>query len=578
MLCGASAALAASAGCLQGFRNLAGRRRSSPLSLSIKTLPTDSDPYAVRIARALSSALEAVGIETRLHPLPREELYRQLLINHDFDLYVAPFVEGNDPDFLRPLLHSQFVGERGRQNPFGYVDFTMDELLDAQRRAAREERPQVVADLLQEVVQTQPFTVVAYPDDILARRTDRFAGWDERPTSSLAYLSVEREDPDATTLTALLRDVRPTRNLNPIAAEYRDRGVVTELLYDALGREYGGAVRPWLATEWEWSDTDDGGLRATVGLREASWHDGRTLTADDVAFTYRFLRDTSLGEADAPVPAERFRGRASLVADASVVDDRTVELAFDDTAHPAATRALTVPILPQHVWHERTGPATVAGVSVDEETTEALVWDNADPVGSGPLRLDTLEESRRVVLAPTDDHFCRTLDGALEDVVVGPAFDRLVFQAVPSDDVAVQTIEAGDADVTATALGAGVLTKLERAAATDSAVEVATDASPVFYHVGYNTRQAPLSNLRFRRAVARLLDREHVVESVFDGHATAAASPLATTDWLPDSLAWNGTDPVLPFPGEDGDLDVERARAEFVDAGYRYHDGALHQR
>lgn len=579
MLCGASVALAATAGCLQQIRNLAGRERSSPLSLSIKTLPTDADPYAIRIARTLADALETVGVETQLHPMAREELYRQLLVTHDFDLYVAPLLGQTDPDFLRPLLHSRFVGERGNQNPFGYVDLATDDLLDAQRRAGRRDRQPPVVDLQAAVAQAQPFTVLAYPDDVLAGRTDRFSGWSEHPpTTAIAYLAATRERPDADVLTAALRDPRPTRNLNPIAAEYRDRGTVTDLLYDSLAREHGEAVSPWLATRWEWVDGTDGGLRATVHLREATWHDGRALTAADVAFTYRFLRDTSLGEADAPVPAERFRGRGSLVTDASVVDDRTVELAFGDTARGVARRALTVPILPRHVWRSRTEAATVAGVSVSEETTRALVWSNTNPIGSGPLRLRALEEDRRVVLTPVRDHFSGSLDGELGEVVGdGPAFDRLVFEVVPSDAVAVQTVREGQVDVTATPLGAPVVSELEAAVA-DDPIEMVVDPSPVFYHVGYNVRRAPLSNPRFRRAVARLLDKRHVVESVFEGYAMPATSPLATTDWLSSALAWDGTDPVLPYFGSDGELDVERARAAFVEAGYRFRDGALHQR
>jgi peptide/nickel transport system substrate-binding protein len=62
---------------------------------------------------------------------------------------------------------------------------------------------------------------------------------------------------------------------------------------------------------------------------------------------------------------------------------------------------------------------------------------------------------------------------------------------------------------------------------------------------------------------------------VFEGYARPAVSLLAGTDWLPGDLRWNDHDPVTPFLGSAGELDVDRARAAFRDAGYRYEGGTL---
>jgi peptide/nickel transport system substrate-binding protein len=99
------------------------------------------------------------------------------------------------------------------------------------------------------------------------------------------------------------------------------------------------------------------------------------------------------------------------------------------------------------------------------------------------------------------------------------------------------------------------------------------------YHVGFNARKTPFSNVRFRRAVAQLLDKSFLVEDVFDGYAEPAASPLARHDSLVEDLQWSGTDPELPFPGTNGSLDVAAAKATFRDAGFRYtNDGKLLRR
>ena len=579
----ASLSLAATAGCVGDLRNVVGRDQSDRVSLRVKTLPTDSDPHAIHVARRLTNALEAVGAEVELLPMVEEELYRDVLINHQFDLYVAPFHGERDPDFLRPLFHSRYASERGWQNPFGYSDLELDDLLKRQRRTAGDTRRSIVADAQTAVAEAQPCTVVAFADEILAARDDRFAGWRHvRPTRSLAYLAVRSVDgageageaDGQSTLTALLRDKRPTRNLNPIAVEHRHRGIVTGLLYDGLGTWYRGDVEPWLAADWRWDVHDDGGQHATIPLREARWHDGEPVTAGDVAFTYRFLSDTSLGRADSPVPTERFRGEASLVEGVSAIDERTVGIAFGETTKAVARRALTVPILPEHVWSERTGSASVAGVEVDEGTTTALVTDNLEAVGSGPFEVGEVETDRRVVLTAAAEHFSESIGGSLGTVVGAVPYDRLVFRPLPSDEVAVETLAAGDADVVASSLGPGAVPQVGYA----DAVNLIVKPSRTFYHVGYNTRRAPLSNPRFRRAVARLIDKGAVVDDVFDGYARPTASPVADRDWIAPALEWSGEDPVLPFAGENGELDVESARQEFVDAGYSYHDGGLYAR
>jgi len=96
-----------------------------------------------------------------------------------------------------------------------------------------------------------------------------------------------------------------------------------------------------------------------------------------------------------------------------------------------------------------------------------------------------------------------------------------------------------------------------------------------FYHVGYNARRAPLSNPRFRAVLASLLDKETLVDEAFSGYAEPAASPLAAaSEWVPEDLRWDDreTDPVYPFVGESGSVDVERARDRLRDAGYRFDD------
>lgn len=579
----ATGATALSGGCTRRLRTSVGWRSPTRVTLDIKTVPADADPYALRVARQIAQWFGAAGIETRVTPMAEEELLRQVLLNGQFDVFVARApARFRTPDALYSLLHSQFVETPGWQNPFGYADLEVDDLLETQRVVADENRRGVVADLQRSIARTQPFTLVAFPDDVRAARSDHYANWKDADfTSSQGYLRVERVPRESAAdsgprsrdeLRVVMTDRRATENLNPLAVEFRRHGVFTGLLYDTLGYvTQTGTTERWLAESWAFTDDRDS-LRAHVTLRpDLLWHDGEPMTAEDVAFTYRLFADTTLSadqddEAD-PVPAPRFAGRIGLVDRIRATDERTVTFQFAECTPQVATRTFTVPILPKHVWKDRTGPASVGGIEIGA-ATEALVTNNIPPVGNGPLKFVRNTPGEALVLEPFEGHFLnrKSVSGAPTPLSGGPAFDRFVVRVVGSDDPAVEMVVQGEADVTGTAVGADTVPDIGRA--NDLDLLVNRSASP--YLVGYNTRRQPLTNPRFRHTVARLIDRSYLVDEVFDGYAKPAASLLNGTDWLPPDLRWDGGDPVTPFIGTDGELAVDQARDAFRDAGYQY--------
>ncbi|MFC6904075.1 ABC transporter substrate-binding protein [Halalkalicoccus tibetensis] len=561
--------LASSAGCLNRFQASVDRETPEQVSLSITTVPNDEDSVPVRIARHLAENLETAGIDVGLQPVTTEQLWRDVLLNHDFDIYIGQHPGYADPDYLYGLLHSQFSEEAGWQNPFGYVNVPgVDEPLETQRETSDGTREGALSSLVEGLREEAPFSVVAYPEEPRALRTDRYRGWGDRSLESpLGLLDLEevdgraRDDRAENTLQLGISDGRITNNLNPLAVEYRRRWIVTGLLYDPLGRHVDGGIVPWLAADWSWDED-----RLRIRLREdLAWHDGEALTAADVAFTYRLLWDTTYSEDPPIVPAPCFRSRSTLVDAVEVIGERTLDLTID--AHPdVGLRALTVPVLPMHVWEERTDPASIAGFDFDS-VTEALVADNMEPVGSGPLRFEDVTTDERLELVRNEDHFLtRLTEGPLEAFAGGPAYERLVFDYSPSPANVIEAVGAGQIDASAAALPP---TEIDRIRGT-SGVELVSDETSAHYHVGFNARNAPLSNPRFRRAAARLFDREYLRTEVFAGDATPAFSPIAAAgpsdDWHSGHEAG--------FVGESGtgEVDAETARDLFYEAGYIYNE------
>jgi len=134
------------------------------------------------------------------------------------------------------------------------------------------------------------------------------------------------------------------------------------LVYDTLlWRDKGGVARPWLAQSVKRSA---GGRRLTIRLRDGvRWHDGRPLTAADVAFTFDFVaRRYHPRFTPQLTDVEQVRAANRLTV---TVDLRRPSLGFDD--QPLAD----LPILPRHLWQGVPEGSVPSGPTV----------------GSGPYRL-----------------------------------------------------------------------------------------------------------------------------------------------------------------------------------------------
>ncbi|WP_396613816.1 ABC transporter substrate-binding protein (plasmid) [Haloferax sp. S1W] len=605
----ALAGLGLTSGCVRQFESAVSRDQQQPLSVAIKTVPADADIVATKIARYLATRLQQVGISATVVPMSREELLRSVLMNHDFDLYVYRVPLRDDPDFLRPLLHSRYAPDIGWQNPFGYGDLSLDSVLERQRTEHGAVRKSTLTEAQQRIASNQPFTPIAVPETVRAIRSDNVEWPEEVPLHSLsAYLTArptEREaepttstnttvastpspttatqnrsdppttrtrttepEPPETALRVSITDARPTENLNPLSTPFRSDGTIIRLLYDPLGQSFDGQVRPWMAKSWSWTGIDSNIL--SIRLRDdLMWHDGEPVSATDVVFTFDFLSDTSLGEFDQPVPSPRYRGRASLVEDVRLISKRDVRIQFGDVDEAVAMRALTVPVLPKHVWESYARPPSVP-FSGGRRVTEALVRNNLEPVGSGPLQVTSSSLRESLTMEPFESHFLMSdsLGESLAQSDGGFSFDRLTFTVVPSDGAAIELLENDTIDATANSLSSSAAGRAREA----PGLTLRTGQSQWCYHVGYNLRKPPFTNPRFRRAVSRLVDRTFLTKSLFDGDAEGVESVLEPTPFAPEGAQWRETVAELGFVGDQGtgELDTERARSLFEEAGYTY--------
>lgn len=307
-------------------------------------------------------------------------------------------------------------------------------------------------------------------------------------------------------------------------------------VFDTLvWRDGRGEIIPWIAADWEASDD---ATVWTFELRDdVTWHDGAPLSADDVAFSFRYMT----GETGAAIPTQTvgaMPGLGALLDDVEAVDEHTVEIRLAEP-HAAFLEwvASEVLIIPERVWADVDEPARY------QEPDATL--------GTGPYELVKADTSAGTYLFAANDDF----------FLGRPVVERLEFVPAPDDEVL--ALERGSLDLASVAAGAPEA-QIEAAVAEDGIERL--DA-PGEWNLALHTNVAaghPYDEPAFRRALAYAIDEAALVERVYDGAAqVGSAGGLAPTH------------PQLAEGLPEYPRDLERMADELAEIGYAHDDEAV---
>ena len=259
--------------------------------------------------------------------------------------------------------------------------------------------------------------------------------------------------------------------------------VQMSFIYDTLlWKDSTGGMLPWLAKRYRRSDD---GLTYTFELRDGiRWHDGRRLTAEDVAFTFEYFARQPLGPliVAKPLGVKGARATGPLTVDVHL---KTPTVTFLDSVAGA------VPIIPKHVW-----------ASIDDAPK---AQDRKVLVGSGPYRLSSFSAGEGALLFTSN-----------RDYFLGPPFVRRI-ELRPVDDE-LSALRAGEIDAADTG-AEGVGDDALQGFRSDDAYRVLKNAGsftfPLIWNLG---RGGALADVRFRRACALAIDRDAIVTRLLDGN------------------------------------------------------------
>ena len=325
----------------------------------------------------------------------------------------------------------------------------------------------------------------------------------------------------ARTLTVVEPGVPDT--LNPLLTRTAAGADAVAPVFDSLVRIDGnGTVRPDLAVRWSRS-VDARTWQFTLNPR-ARWHDGEPVTAGDVAFTIRLVRNAGFGAAST-VGFDR-------VVTITVVDPHTLVLHLRASYAPFLATVGAAPILPAHV---------LAGISAGAIRDETSF--NRHPIGSGPFVVAQFTADGHVVEDANPDYFGGP-----------PHLDRLAFAPAASRRTALALVAHGDTSLLAPSFGLGPADVLSLPAFAQR--RVLYTPSFAWTHldlIEHGLFKSPL----VRRALALATPREQIVATVLHGHGQ-----ICDGDQAP------GTPAYEPALYGSYHFDLSAARQRLLRAGF----------
>jgi len=313
------------------------------------------------------------------------------------------------------------------------------------------------------------------------------------------------------------------RHLNPAVQS----GVVTgapgaQLFAAPIRYDEDWTPQPYLAESWE---TSEDGLSVTLKLvKNATFHDGKPITSEDVAFSLDTIK------ANHP-----FKSMFAPVTSVETPDAHTAVLKLSQP-HPALMLAMSsqlMPIIPKHVYGDGQDPKT------HPQNSENVV-------GSGPFKLVEFKRDQHVILERNENFF---MEGR-------PHLDRIVMRIIKDPAARAIALENGELHLSTFENTVRNINRLKKADGINATPDGYAAIGALDW-LAFNTATGPTADKRVRQAIAYAVDKNFIHKAIMLGVAQDAKT---------------GIHPGSPFSDQtvNGyDVDLEKAAALLDEAGFK---------
>ncbi len=223
-----------------------------------------------------------------------------------------------------------------------------------------------------------------------------------------------------------------------------------------------------------------------------------------------------------------------MITDVEVTDDYTIRFT---TEYPFAP-------LPAHLAHSGGGMVSLDVIKEDYEAMEngeepgSVV--NEKPYGTGFFKYEEWKSDKHVKLVNNEDYWG---DKA--------KLDSVTFKVVNEDQTRVAELLTGDSHIIDPVSPSDV-EQVEN----EEGLFVNRQPSTSLSYIGFNMEKEPFDDPKVRKAINMAIDKEQIIDGIYDGNGIPAIGPLA-----PDVFGYDDSVPGLEY-------DPEKAKELLKEAGY----------
>ncbi|WP_407312301.1 ABC transporter substrate-binding protein [Pseudomonas sp. nanlin1] len=313
-----------------------------------------------------------------------------------------------------------------------------------------------------------------------------------------------------------------------------------ETMFNRLSQfERGGtSVIPGLATRW---DISPDGLTYTFHLREGvKFHTtdyfkpSREFNADDVLFTFNRMLDKDMPFRKAyPTEFPYFTdmGMDTNITQVEKLDEHTVKFTLK-TVDAAFIQNLAMSFASIQ-------SAEYAAKLLKEGKPADL---NQKPIGTGPFVFQRYQKDAQIRFKGNPDYWNP------EDVKI----DNLIFAITTDASVRMQKLKKNECQVSTFPRPADIKPLSE-----DKSLAMPNQAGFNLGYIAYNVTHKPLDNLKVRQALDMAVNKQQIIDAVYQGAGQLAVNAMPPTQWSYDTTI------------KDAAYDPEKAKALLKEAGVK---------
>ncbi|WP_323192205.1 ABC transporter substrate-binding protein [Halostella sp. PRR32] len=477
----------------------------------------------VDVARETANMWSEIGVDFELDTTTWGTFVGEAYTNQPENVSHTPW--GSSPDRVDPDYFLSTYTSDSSVNASGYENEEYDDLFDQQRAAYdQSERTEIIQQMQEILREDLPELTYVWPKATLPINTGQF---DIQPTEFIGArttgtMTVLTAEPVGDTDTLIVGAQQEIAIPNPLAPSSNDLQYLLKLAYDTPSRVgLDGNPTNWAVEEYEQIDETTIDMTLRDGM---TFHDGESVTGEDLKFTFDFLTEYTFPKYDPFL---------SDVESATLETDQTVRVSLAQPNVAFLNSAMTfMNILPKHIWE-----------NVPDEVDEPVNWDaDVDQlVGSGPLEITEITDSE-IRYEAFDDHW------------ETPAYDEFIFVNRASMEAIRADFEEQNIHMTTSSPPPSVTDAL----AENDYITKSTAASVLQMKMTFNLDQAPYNDVAFRKALMQATDAQRIAQIFYNGEADIGDGTLVhpQLDYAAD----------LP-PVE---RDVEGAKETLREAGYEF--------